>query len=169
MKIASSNDVQVALALLAVGLLAGGLSARAWRDQRLARNRELDVNTVRRLLDIAGACPVEDVELSARAELLTLLSLADCYFTTDCVDLPELGATGGLPRERLIYRREGFVLPARGLAIAVTAAGQRLGSFVCMPSPGVGVGLTHRRTAVAAAHILGLAMVARAAPPEGAR
>jgi hypothetical protein len=168
LKIASSNDVAVTAALLAVGLVAGGLSARARRDHRLAMSRELDVDAIRRLLDVAGECPVEDVELAVRAELLKLLELAECAFTRDPVSLPALGATGALPRIPLIHRRDGFQLPEHGVTIPVTAAGQQLGSLVCTPVPGVGIGLSRRRTAVAAAHILGLAMVARPASPRGA-
>lgn len=169
LKIASSNDVGVTIALLAVGLVAGGLSARAQRDHRLAMSRELDVDTIRRLLEIAGDCPVEDVELAVRAELLKLLELAECSFTQDPVPLPALGATGALPRGPLIHRRDGFQLPEHGVTIPVTAAGHRLGWLICLPVPGVGVGLTRRRTAVAAAHILGLAIVAGSSSQPGAK
>jgi hypothetical protein len=49
-------------------------------------------------------------------------------------------------------------LPSDGVAIPVTAKGHRLGSILCVPEPGVGLGLTRRKTAVVAAHILGLAI-----------
>jgi hypothetical protein len=169
LKIASANDLGVTIALLVMGLVAGGISARARRDHRLALSRELDVDTIRRLLDVAGESSVEDVELAVRAELLNLLALADCAFTKEPVSLPALGPTGALPRTPLVHRRDGFQLPQQGVAIAVTAAGQRLGALICKPTPGVGIDIARRRTAVAAAHILGLAIVASAAANGGAK
>jgi hypothetical protein len=145
-------------------LVAGGISSRAHRDHLLARDNAIDNDTIRRLLDVAGEHSSEDVELAVRAELLKLLDLSECTFTTHPVTVPTLGATGALPRTTLVHRRDGFQLPQEGVAIAVTAAGQPLGSLVCTPIPGVGVGISRRRTAVAAAHILGLALIANPTP-----
>lgn len=163
LKIDNAVDVQVTLALLAVGLVAGGVSARTLRERRAARSHDMDVEALSRVLDAAGRPSAQDVELSVRAELLTLLSLASCEFTRASVALPELAASGGLPERPQIHRPGGFELPAAGLAVPVVAAGARLGTLVCRPLPGVGVDLKRRRTAVALAHILGLAIVAGSA------
>ena len=166
LKIDSSRDLGVTAVLFAVGIVAGGFSSRARRDHRLAVSNEMDNDTIRRLLDVAGERSVEDVEMAVRAELLKLLELSDCEFTRDTVSLPSLGPTGALPRAPLIHRRDGFQLPQPAFAIAVTAAGQRLGSLVCTPVPGTGIGIARRRTAVAAAHILGLVLIANPDSPQ---
>ena len=60
----------------------------------------------------------------------------------------------------MVFRDDGFELPPGGVAIPVLVRGQRVGAFVCLPKPGVGVGLKRRKTAVAAANLLGLALAA---------
>ncbi len=160
LKISSGDDIAVTFVLLAVGLVAGDLSARASRDRRVLSTRELDADAISRLLAIAGDRPVNELEFAVKVELTELLSLRDCWFTRDEVDQPELGENGSLSVSNVTYRDEGFELPSDGVAIPVAAKGARLGSLVCVPVPGVGIGLTRRKTAVVAAHILGLAMVA---------
>ncbi|HVV35320.1 MAG TPA: DUF4118 domain-containing protein [Acidimicrobiales bacterium] len=163
LRIANAKDIEATIVLLAVAAVAGGTTARTRREKRIALSHDMDVDAIRRVLDVAGERSVEDVELAVRAELLKLLDLSDCSFTTAPVAVPELGATGGLPHtSRLVHRREGFQLPQSGVAIPVTAAGERVGALVCTPIPDVGVDLPRRRTAVALAHILGLAIVAGA-------
>ena len=118
LKMDDSRDIGVTLALLLVGLVAGGISSRAHRDHLLARDNAIDNDTIRRLLDVAGEHSSEDVELAVRAELLKLLDLSECTFTTHPVTVPTLGATGALPRTTLVHRRDGFQLPQEGIAIA---------------------------------------------------
>jgi hypothetical protein len=166
LKIDSADDIYVTLALLTVGLVTGGLSARAQRDQKLASRREIDVDTIRRLLEVASGAPVRQVERIVRDELVQLLDLTDCSFTTEPVDVPMLSDTGSLPPGPVVHRADGFQLPEH-VAIAVTASGKQLGALVCTSKPGVGIDLARRRTAVAAAHILGLAIAAN--PPRPAR
>jgi hypothetical protein len=160
LKIASGKDIGVTAALLAVGVVAGGVSARTRRERRAALSHDMDVDAIRRVLDVAGERSVEDVELAVRAELLKLLELSECSFTTAPIDLPELGATGALPRQALVHRRGGFQLPEHGFVVPVVAVGDRVGSLVCRPVAGVGIDGPRRRTAVAVAHVLGLAIVA---------
>ena len=162
LRIDNAKDFEVTLVLLAVALVAGGTTARTRREKRIALSHDMDVDAIRRVLDVAGERSVEDVELAVRAELLKLLELSDCTFTVNQVAVPELGETGGLPGHVFTHRRDGFQLPPHGMAIPVTAAGERVGSLVCSPLPGVGVDLARRRTGVALAHILGLAIVAGA-------
>jgi K+-sensing histidine kinase KdpD len=163
LKIETVDDFYVTIALLFVGLLTGGLSARAQRDKRLVVRRESDAEAVRRLLDIASTSPTREVERAVRDELMRLLELTDCSFTPDAVELPTLSNTGALPAGNFVHRRDGFQLPER-LAIEVTARGKAVGSLVCVAKPGVGVDVARRRAALAAAHVLGLAMAA--APPR---
>lgn len=160
LKISSGDDLAVTLVLLAVGLIAGDLSARASRDRKVLSTRELDADAIGRLLRVASDQPVSDLEFAVKVELTELLRLRDCWFTKDVVDQPELGPNGSLTTSHITYRDEGFELPADGVSIPVAAKGSRFGSLVCVPVPDVGIGITRRKTAVVAAQILGLAMIA---------
>lgn len=158
LKISSGDDIAVTFVLLAVGLVAGDLAARASKVRQVVADREVDADTVSRLLDVAGARSVGDLTFAVTYELTQLLSLRECDFTAAAVDLPEMGANGSLNAPGLVYRDDGFELPAGGVSIPVVAQGSRLGSIVCVPEAKVGIGITRRKTAVVAAHILGLAM-----------
>lgn len=160
LKISNSDDIAVTFVLLAVGLVAGDLSARAARDRRTASTREVDVDTVSRLVHVAAERSAKELEFAVKVELTDLLLLRDCYFTRDGVEQPELGANGSLNVPSIVYRDDGFELPAEGVSIPVLVKGKHVGSFVCVPQAGVGVGLKRRKTAVAAANLLGLALAA---------
>lgn len=160
LKIADSRDIAVTVALLAVGLVASGLSTRATRDRRIASQSEFDADAIDRILEVAATRSSEDVQIAVRVELLTLLHLSDCWFSVEPVALPALGPHGSLSGPRVVHRGDGFELPHDGVLIPVEARGTRLGALVCMPVPGDGISLARRRTAVVAARILGLAMTA---------
>jgi hypothetical protein len=164
LKIDNGDDLAVTFVLLLVGIVAGDLSARASRDRRVASTREIDADAISRLLDVAREREARDLEFAVTYELTRLLSLRDCWFTTDATDLPELGPQGSLDVPHLVHRDEGFELPTDGIAIPVSAKHQRLGSLVCLPEPGIGIGITRRRTAVVAAHVLALSLAAEARP-----
>jgi hypothetical protein len=121
-----------------------------------------------RALDLAATDGVVEVERHVRAELLALLSLQDCWFTSDvAVDVPLLCRDGHLDLLVLQYRAGGFTLPEPATAIAVQASGRVLGHLVCQPTPEVGVSVARRRAAIALADVLGLALageVARSTP-----
>jgi hypothetical protein len=169
LKISDADDIVVTFVILAVGLVAGDLSARASKDRRVLSTRELDADAVSRLLKVARDKPVGDVEIEVRRDLVELLSLRECWFSADPVDMPALGANGSLSSPNPVFRDDGFELPANGVCIGVGARGHDLGWLVCVPEPGVGIGLTRRQTAVAVAHVLGLAMAAEPAKPRRPR
>lgn len=164
LKIDNGNDIAVTFVLLAVGIVAGDLSARASQIRRVASTREIDAEAVSRLLDVARERSASDLEFAVTYELTRLLSLRECWYTSDATDLPELGPHGSLDAPRLVHRDDGFELPFDGVAIAVSAKGRRLGSLVCLPDEGVGIGITRRRTAVVAAHILAIGLAGEAQP-----
>jgi hypothetical protein len=160
LKISNGDDIAVTFVLLAVGLVAGDLSARAARDRKTASTREVDVDTVSRLVQVAAEHSAKELEFAVKVELTDLLLLRDCYFTREAVEQPELGASGSLNVPEVVFRDDGFELPADGVAIPVLVKGKKVGCFVCLPQPNVGVGLKRRKTAVAAANLLGLALAA---------
>jgi hypothetical protein len=169
LKVAGGDDVLVTLLLLVVGLVVGGLSARAEGSLAEARTAGGDAAAVRRVLGVAVKGDAEDVELAVRAELLELLALRDCSFTRGTSALPVLGPTGALPATPLRYHEEGFELPREGVAVTVDGFGVHFGYLECRPRPDIGVHPTNRRTAVALAEVLGLVLGATAAPPAAAR
>ena len=138
LKIDDPDDILTTVLLLIVGLVVGGLSARADASRR-APDR-----AVTRVLTVAMDGDRDDVEMSVRAELLELLQLKECWFATDPVDLPALRPHGRLPEH--------------GVAISVDAPGQHFGHLVCIPSEENGVTSADRRAAVALAEVLGLSL-----------
>lgn len=161
LKIANTDDILTTILLLVVGLIVGGLAARADADRRRARAAKADPGWLARVLDVARTSSPEDVQLSVRAELLGLLELHDCWFTTDTVLLPMLGVHGELNMPELRYTHEGFELPRDGVAIEVASYGKTYGYLVCLPTAGVGTSLERRRVAVELANVFGLAMSTR--------
>ena len=131
---------------------------------RRGRPAQLD-----RALDVAATNGAVEVERHVRGELLSLLSLQDCWFTSEAVDaaVPRLCRDGHLDLPVLQYRAGGFTLPSPALAITVQAGGRLLGHLVCQPTPDVPVSVDRRRAAIGLADVLGLALageVARTTP-----
>ena len=158
LKISDGNDVLATALLLAVGLVVGGLSARASEDRRKVQAMGGQGAILRRVLTVAGDGDADDVELAVQAELIALLRLESCTYSADPTDLPTLGHGGELHDAQLRYHDEGFELPHPAFAIPVEGFGRHLGHLVCVPEPDVGVDLTNRRTAVALAEVLGLVL-----------
>ena len=161
LKIANTDDILTTVLLLLVGLIVGGLATSADADKRRVRDAKADPGGLGRVLDVARTSSPEDVQLSVRAELLGLLELHDCWFTTDTVLLPMLGIHGELNMAGLRYTHDGFELPRDGVAIEVASYGKTYGYLVCLPTAGVGTSLEQRRVAVELANVLGLAMSTR--------
>ena len=151
LKITDASDVIVTVLLLVVGVVAAGVFA-----PRVSVVGGEMSGTTRVLVSSRNATP-EDVELAVRAEILGLLKLQDCWFTSDAVLLPVLDSTGEMPEGEMRYTREGFELPRDGVAIEVTAFGQRDGYLVCHPTAGAGVGFAERRMAAELGSLLALA------------
>ena len=139
LKIADPDDILTTILLLVVGLVVGGLSARA---DALSRAPD---GAVTRVLTVAMQGDHDDVEMSVRAELIEVLHLRRCWFATEPLDLPAL-------------ERSGSVLPGDGVVISVDAPGRHFGHLVCIPAPETGVSGADRRAAIALAEVLGLSL-----------
>ena len=105
------------------------------------------------------AC-AEDVVLSIRAELLTLLQLQDCWFTTEPVSLTVLDELGHIRINELSRQAGDVVLPVDGIAMPVMWGDQLFGYIEAIPIPGRVTTAGARRMAMAMAQTLGLALAA---------
>jgi K+-sensing histidine kinase KdpD len=162
LKIANGDDVLITLLLLVTGLLVGGLAGSVATNRNVMQHRYRATSAVTRVLGVAHAGPIEDVELAVRAELTELLAAKDCWFTTDVVALPLLEREGSWVQGEEIAE-DGYTLPVDGVQIPVETGGHRFGALVCMPQRGAGVPTANRRTAYALGEVLALALGARTA------
>jgi hypothetical protein len=159
LKISDWRDIMSTLLLLLVGLAVGQLRAFADRRSGDARAGRLVGGGLSRVVGVAATSVPEDVESAVRAELLNVLRLQECWFSTTLrPGLPILPRSGHIEAEVLVEREDGYALPATGVQLAVQRAGRILGYLVCLPGPGTGVSLERRRLAVAIADVLGLAL-----------
>lgn len=163
LKIARATDLWIALALLAVGLVVGDLYGRFSHERARRRRRSVGIAAVSRVLAVAEQHRAEDVELSVRAELLDMLSLLDCWFSTEPGELPLMDADGEVNVPFKYLRPDGFELPPDGFAIPVAWHRRTFGYLAGMPVPNVGISVERRRVAVAMAEVLALALVAEPA------
>lgn len=165
LRIASGDDVETTLLLLAVGLAVGHLASRERQARRTARASRGEITRIHRVAELAakGDSPAA-VILAAQGELTELLRLQSCRFeappfTSAPVTLQRGGA---MPMQQ--YRRlhpEGLELAAEGVALEVLGRGQVVGRFLLDPLPGTGVSLEERVVAVAIADLVGSVL----APP----
>ncbi len=163
---ASGDDAETALLLLAVGLVVGTMAVRARRVEREAMLGHADLGRLHHLAELvaSGAAP-EDVIRAGEADLRAVLDLEACRFEPAPCGPPllQLGHDGAIRRDGGVLRegREGFELPAQGAELAVLHRGRTVGRFVLVPRPDVGAPLAHRLVAVALADQVGAAVGAR--------
>jgi K+-sensing histidine kinase KdpD len=163
--IASSDDVETTLLLLAVGLVAGQIAVRARRSKSLATQRRSEIQQLHRVAElVAAGTAAPAVEQAVCDELVSLLGLRACRFATEQTwpDLPQLQRNGALSTS--VYRvgtGDGFTLPEEGVEIPVLVGGHARGWLVLEPDPDAGVSLDRRLVAVAIADQLGAALSSR--------
>ena len=162
LRIASGDDVETTLLLLAVGLAVGHLASRERRARRFAEASSGEIRRIHRVAESAakGDDPA-DVILAAQGELTELLRLQDCRFEAPpFTTVAETLQRSGVVRSHE-YRphRQGLELAAGGVALEVLGRGQVVGRFLLEPSPGTGVSLEERVVAVAIADLVGSVLV----------
>jgi hypothetical protein len=162
--IASSEDVETTLLLLAVGLIVGQVAQRAQRSREAAEAGHSEIGRIHRMAEMSalGQDPAA-VLAAAQTELTTLLGLAGCRFeappfSAGRARLERSGTISGRVNVRASGR--GFELPQEGVELAVLAHGREVGRFILDPTPGVGVTLEQRIVAVAIADQVGAALSA---------
>jgi hypothetical protein len=160
LKITDARDIETTVLLLVVGLTVGALADRLRLERMFLREGAKASVAVGRVLAVAADGRAEDVELSVRAELLELLGLQSCSFTTEMVTLTTIDRVGTITRSGRVTLGGDFALPVEGVALPVTWNDHCFGYLTAIPVPGAIVMATHRRAAVAMAEVLGLAMAA---------
>ncbi len=165
LRIASANDVETTLILLAIGLAVGQLAVHARRTRREVTRGRDELASMRRMAErVAAGASDKELIAVAVAELTDLMSLIGCRFETVPTGppLPELERSGRIESP---YRRVGpdgeLALPPLGVRLPVVGGGHQIGSLVLEPDPMVGVTLESRLVAVALADQLGAALEAR--------
>lgn len=161
LKITDAKDIETTFLLLVVGLAVGAMADRLLLERMFGREGANASSALGRVLAVAADGRADDVELSVRAELLALLRLRDCWFTTDSVTLTTIDRVGTIRREGLVSIGGDFALPVEGIALPVTWNDRCFGYLTAIPEPGVIVVAANRRAAVAMAEVLGLALAAQ--------
>jgi len=166
LKISDGNDVLTTVLLLVVGLVVGEI---AIRSQRTHAAREDEHRLLRRMQRIAGLAAggegPDDLLLAVTAELIETLELRNCWFERPpyLAALPRVERTGVVETTEHHYANGAFELPREGVELPVVAGGVKLGRFVMIPTPGVGISKERRLIAVALADQVGAALASAAA------
>lgn len=171
LRIASGDDVETTLLLLAVGLAVGHLASRARRARRFASASSGEIKRIHRIAESAAkGDDSADLILAAQGELTELLRLRDCHFEAPpfTSTLQTLQRSGVMATHEYRLHREGLELAADGVALEVLGRGQLVGRFVLDPSPLTGVSLEERVVAVAIADLVG-SVLAPSIPSKGNR
>jgi K+-sensing histidine kinase KdpD len=164
LRIASGNDIASFVVLLVVALIAAEVGIRARRGGNSARDTRTDFDRLYHVIDLAArGADVDDVTMSARAELIGLFGLDDCVFDPSPLDStrPHLGVRGAIEGAPLVASHTDFLLPAGGGEIPVIGRGHEYGRIVLFASGSVRASLQKRLVAIAIADELGLTLASQ--------
>ena len=167
LKIDRAADLETAIVLLVIGLLASELMALVYRS-RAASSRSRDrVSRLHRIADLAArGATADEVMTAVRVELLELLSLRDCRFEEPpfANELPAIARDGSIEGGHRQWTGDELSLPAEGAVIEVVGRGSSFGRFVLVPDWNVGVSLEERVVAVTLVDQLGAVFASQAKP-----
>ncbi len=167
-RIESTDDIETALILLAVGLLVGEVAARGRRARRDHEALAHAILRVHRVADeIAHDAPIATVLTLVKAELIGLLGLWDCWLERPPFGwvLPRMDRGGAVEGDEHTWLARGFVFPRDGVELPVLDRGREVARLVLLGDPDVAVSLEQRVVAIALADQLGIA-VAIASPGD---
>jgi hypothetical protein len=164
LRISSKDDVWTFLFLLVVAMVAAEVGIRGRRGGAAARESRSELDRLLRVAELsARGADVDDVVMSARAELIGLFSLDECVYQAERSgpELPRLGNRGALEGAPLVAWGE-FLLPTGGVEIPVMGRGRELGRLVLYAAEATRASLEKRLVAVAIADELGLTLATTA-------
>jgi hypothetical protein len=158
--IARSEDLAMAAALLAVGLIVAQVAAFALGQRETAARTMGDMSVVRTIGEMVAAGEGADaVARTAGFWLRDMLSLRDSQVSWDLLSLsPATVEPGGTVRMgELLWSAETQGLPGPTVDVPITVDGATIGRFVLVPEPGVPVLADRLVTACSLADLVGLA------------
>jgi len=167
LKIDRAADVETALLLLVIGLLASELMTLVYRHRDASSRSRDEIDRLHRVADIAARGTHSDDVLDAvRAELMDLLSLRECTFEEPPFvdDLPVVARDGTVDGGRRQWAGGELSLPAEGVVIPVLGRGTCFGRFVLVPNWDVGASIEQRLVAVTLVDQLGAAFASETKP-----
>ena len=160
LRIASKDDVATFVVLLIVAMVAAEVGIRGRRGGVAARESRSELDRLLRVAELsARGADVDDVVMSARAELIGLFGLDECVYQAERSgpELPRLGNRGALEGARLVSWGD-FLLPTGGVEVPVMGRGQELGRLVLYAAEATRASIEKRLVAVAIADELGLTL-----------
>jgi len=160
LRIANKDDVATFVFLLIVAMVAAEVGIRGRRGGAAARESRSELDRLLRVADLsAHGADLDDVVLSARAELIGLFDLEDCVYQAERSgpELPRLGNRGALEGARLVAWGD-FLLPTGGVEVPVMGRGREHGRLVLYAAEATRASLEKRLVAVAIADELGLTL-----------
>jgi Domain of unknown function (DUF4118) len=160
LRIASKDDVATFVVLLIVAMVAAEVGIRGRRGGVAARESRSELDRLLRVAELsARGADVDDVVMSARAELIGLFGLDECVYQADRSgpELPRLGNRDALEGARLVSWGD-FLLPTGGVEVPVMGRGRELGRLVLYASEATRASIEKRLVAVAIADELGLTL-----------
>jgi len=163
LRISNKDDVWTFVFLFIVAMFAAEVGIRARRGGVAARESRSELDRLVRVAELsADGADVDDVVMSARAELIGLFGLDECVFEPEpSGDLPRLGPRGALENAKLVSWGD-FILPTGGVAVPVRGRGRDLGRLVMYAEPATRASLEKRLVAVAIADEVGLTLASSA-------
>jgi K+-sensing histidine kinase KdpD len=163
LRISNKDDVWTFIFLLIVAMVAAEVGIRGRRGGVAAKESRSELERLVRVAELsAGGAEVDDVVLSARAELIGLFDLDECIYEPEpSGDLPRLGPRGALENTTLVSWGD-FILPTGGVEVPVRGRGRDLGRLVMYAEPATRAPLEKRLVAVAIADEVGLTLASSA-------
>lgn len=162
--ITHSQDIEITVSLLIVGVIVTELAARSRRHLETAEEESDYVELLYQLSEFASSGATSDQLISRVSMHLTdLLGLRDCSFETGTALKPMLMLShdGRVHLGRVDWPGEQWGLPGRQVALDVYASGQVVGRFLMTPTTAKPVSLRSRLVAVALADQVGPHLIPR--------
>jgi K+-sensing histidine kinase KdpD len=165
--IESTDEVETALILLAIGLIVGQLVVVVRRGRGAVRRGAHEIAVLHRVSDIAATgSDIDELTRTVEQSVRDLLGLDACWFEpTPYQSLPaHLERGGAVVGAELRVADGGFALPRDGVEIPVMGRGKVQGRLVLMPKERRGTSVEERVVALALADQLGAALAAETRP-----
>lgn len=164
LRIHSGKDIITTVLIFAVGLAVGELGVARARQSAVRRSHLRSMRSLESIgALVSGGAAAGQVWSEVRGALVASLGVKGARFeATDAMSagesMPVIERDGRVDQHDRQYIGDGFALPVGGAVLPVEADGATLGRIVLEPNPKIGVSREQRRTAVAFADQLAIAL-----------